>query len=418
VRRISLTRRPNAARWPVGPAALSRRIHRGTVAGRSLPTGALLVALVSATALLPASTQSLTWSIVRSPNVNPAEDASAFDAVSCTSATSCMATGYYYGRFRNGTPESALAETWNGTTWSVVPTPRPVRKALYGVSCTSAKACVAVGSDDLNDDFTQSQVEEFWNGARWSIMPRIRDIASELLGVSCASPTDCIAVGDQASFTYGRYLTFIQSWNGRMWSTVPSPSVGSGDNFLSGVSCLSATACTAVGIRYYGLTSSAPLIESWNGKRWAVEKAPNKTASGDLEGVSCVSVRACVAVGTYYTGKYVVNKTLIESWNGTRWSIDPAPEPKHRPQSELYGVSCASPASCTAAGNYWDKGNYAESFVESWNGTRWSIEPTPNVSSALTVNIFEGVSCATARFCDAVGLHNNRTLVETGVHHG
>ena len=45
------------------------------------------------------------------------------------------------------------------------------------------------------------------------------------------------------------------------WSVVPSPSVGTGGNDLYGVSCVSATACTAVGRGLIGGVSRN-LIES------------------------------------------------------------------------------------------------------------------------------------------------------------
>jgi hypothetical protein len=374
--------------------------------------GALLIAAVSATALISASSQALTWSVVPSPSLTPGKDANSLVAVSCVSTTHCMATGYYYGKSRHGTPESALAETWNGTTWSVVPTPKPTLRALYGVSCPSATACIAVGASELSLNFTQIQLAEFWNGTTWSVMPNLANIGSELLGVSCVSPTDCTAVGDQSDFSNGRSLTFIESWNGTTWSTVPSPNTKSGDDFLSSVSCISATNCTAAGVRYPAkLSGSSPLIESWNGKSWSIEPAPNEAGNGDLNGVSCVSARSCVAVGTYLAKTPVVNKALIEKWNGTRWSIAALPQQ----QSELNGVSCVSAADCWAAGLQWKSVTAnASTFMERWNGTSWSVEPTPNVRTAATYNIFGGVSCASAGFCEAVGWHGPRTLVEAG----
>src|SRR5215469_11862167 len=400
VRGINLTRRLHIARRAAIPGAFSRRAHRTAIQGRRLPMGALAIAVVSATALAPASTQALNWSIVPSPNISPAKDDNVLDAVSCASPTSCMAAGYYYGRSRHGTPESALAETWNGTSWSAIPTPRPVNSALYGVSCTSARACVAVGSSELSPNYTQIQLVEIWNGTRWSIMPVLAHIASDFYAVSCVSATDCTAVGDQGNFASGRYLTFIESWNGHEWSTVPSPNAGAGDNFLTGVSCLSASACTAVGVQYRKSLASGPLIESWNGKRWSIVPAPNKAGSGELDAVSCVSADACVAVGTYLSKASAANMPLIESWSGSRWSI----EPVNGPQSELFGVSCVSASTCKAAGNDWNKSFNAQTFVESWNGTRWSTEPTPNAGSpARSANILRAVSCASASFCATVG---------------
>jgi hypothetical protein len=375
--------------------------------------GALVIAAMATTALIPASGRALTWSIKPSPSVSPAKDDNVLDAVSCVSATSCMATGFYYGRSKHGQLETALTEAWNGTTWSAVPSPSPVGSALYGVSCVSARACVAVGASFVG----QVQLAEFWNGTRWSVMPNNGNVlGSELLGVSCVSATDCIAVGDRAAL--GRYQTFIQSWNGTRWSTVPSPNPGSADNFLSGVSCISATACTAAGQFTFGSFHAAPLIESWNGTRWSAVPAPNKTESGYLNGISCASADACVAVGTYLGHVSAENKTLIESWNGSHWSI----EPVTGRQSRLSGVSCVSASICKAAGNDWNKSFNAQTFVESWNGTAWSIEPTPNNgSAAASINSLNAVSCASASFCAAVGNHGpanghlaSYTLAEIG----
>jgi hypothetical protein len=41
-----------------------------------------------------------------------------------------------------------LAERWDGTGWTVEPTPNPIAamlSCLYGASCTDGGACVAVG---------------------------------------------------------------------------------------------------------------------------------------------------------------------------------------------------------------------------------------------------------------------------------
>jgi len=66
-----------------------------------------------------------------------------------------------------------------------------------------------------------------------------------------------------------------------------------------------------------------------------------------LDGVSCVSVSSCEAVGNYSSNS--LGQTLIESWNGTVWSVVPGPGPS---VAYLYGVSCVSARSCKATGEY------------------------------------------------------------------
>jgi hypothetical protein len=58
-----------------------------------------------------------------------------------------------------------LAETWNGKTWAIEPTPDPTRaqySGLGGVSCTSAEACTAVGDYDDSADI-EVTLAEAWN---------------------------------------------------------------------------------------------------------------------------------------------------------------------------------------------------------------------------------------------------------------
>jgi hypothetical protein len=103
---------------------------------------------------------------------------------------------------------------------------------------------------------------------------------------------------------------------------------------------VSASVCTAVG-GYVAAATARTLVESWNGTAWSAVPSP---AKGVLEGVSCVSASACTAVGEGGAG------TLIESWNGTAWSV--VPSPFKGMGGFLSGVSCVPGSGCTAAGNY------------------------------------------------------------------
>ena len=409
-------------RWTWWPWAAGRPEGSGALAGfrRQLPVahltrGAVVLGLVSAAALAPTGGQGLTWRVVPSPNVNFPAESSTLDAVSCVSPAGCMAVGSYYGTHQGGAPETALAESWNGTRWSVAPASRPVRGVLLGVSCTSAASCVAVGRSGVNPT---TQFMESWNGTTWSVMPAAATVGSELLGVSCVSAADCTAVGDR--FRSPRDLTFIESWNGTTWSTVPSPDTKAGQDSLVSVSCVSRTACTAAGVHFSPGFSTRPLIESWNGKRWSLTLAPNVNNNASFSGISCVSIRSCVAVGDYLD-KSVDNKSLIESWNGTRWTIEPTP----KEQSELLGVSCVSATNCRAAGFAWTPFGNTNTLIESWNGSRWAIEPTPNPPPASDFHNLLGVSCASARFCAAAGTYGDfsrphapaRTVTEIGSAH-
>jgi hypothetical protein len=286
--------------------------------------------------------------------------------------------------------------------WSIVPSPDQrvtAADALNGVSCVSASACTAVGFS-VNAGGVDQTLAESWNGTAWSIVPSPDQGTTNnvLNGVSCVSASSCTAVG--YSVNAGDLdQTLVESWNGTAWSMVPSPSGGA----LDGVFCLSASSCTAVGHGYNRFTEQT-LVESWNGTAWSIVPSPDKTLTthNGLNGVSCLSASSCTAAG-YYVNAVGAYQTLAESWNGTAWSMVRSPS-----GGALTGVSCISARSCTAVG--WNGGT----VVESWNGTAWSIVPSPNRGP----DGFSSVSCVSAGSCTAAGNYVNasgvyQTLVES-----
>ena len=112
-------------------------------------------------------------------------------------------------------------------------------------------------------------------------------------------------------------------------------------------------------------------------------------------------------------------RTLIESWDGTHWSVVPSPNPGAAGSiRDLSGVSCVSAAVCTATGS--SVGNQALTLIESWNGTRWRVVPSPSRGNA---SYLTGVSCASASACTATGYtlggrQGSGTLVESGTTSG
>ena len=101
------------------------------------------------------------------------------------------------------------------------------------------------------------------------------------------------------------------------------------------------------------------------------------------------------------------SQTLAESWNGIAWTLQPTPSPNGG--SELDVVSCPATTNCAAVG---DEGGASATLTEAWNGAKWTVVPSP--SPGLAKNIVDGVSCASATGCLAVGLADTRALAEAG----
>ncbi|HXP20551.1 MAG TPA: hypothetical protein VN840_12985 [Streptosporangiaceae bacterium] len=260
-----------------------------------------------------------------------------------------------------------------GKGWTIQPT--PVISSSYwgiasiqltGVSCASASSCTSVGSYFYVYGHGRAHgpqggtLAEHWNGSKWKVQATPSPSRfSTLTGVSCASATRCTAVG----YTYGGG-TLAEHWNGRKWTiqATRSPSSSSG---LTGVSCASATRCTAV-----GSTGSGTLAERWNGRKWTIQATPIQPSTGSyFASVSCVSVTSCTATGVGIDKVSGNPIALAERWNGRSWRIQATPNPAE-PAIGLYGVSCDSAISCTAVGSYYTGGatEFFFSLAEHWQG--------------------------------------------------
>jgi hypothetical protein len=330
------------------------------------------------------------WSIQRTPT--PEAGGSILYGVACPSPRVCVAAG---------STSKTLVERWHGSRWQVQPTPTPKGNVppdseFYGVSCTSGRACTAVGYfDHMGSDFT---LAGRWNGSRWS--DERSPHQGDLSGVSCASGRACTAVG--SFYNSGHTLsTLAERWNGSRWSPqrTPNPESAMVGSSLEGVSCTSVRACTAVGAVQKRDGKSRTLVERWNRSRWSIQRT-SRLRLGDsagLHAVSCPSKTACVAVGNHGP------LTLVERWNGARWSVQTSPNPHGATTSRLNGVSCSSVNVCTAVGTFDNTAHKGFTLAERWNGSRWSIQRTPNPKSATVASILLGVSCASARTCVAAG---------------
>jgi hypothetical protein len=349
-------------------------------------------------------------SIVTSPNVTGATE-NGLEGVACVSASNCTAAGHYD---LTGGVERTLIEHWNGTAWSIVASPNPgaTQSAFNGVACSGASDCEAVG--EYESTSSENTLVEHWNGVSWSPVasPNAPGSSfSQLFGVACAGAASCEAVGDYYTSS-GDERTLVERWNGTAWSIVPSPNVtGAHLDELDGVACTGSTSCEAVG---YELTGSVTkvLAERWNGTAWSLVSTGALTAVfADLHSVSCTSASNCMAAGTFFPTQGV-SKTLVEHWNGSTWTVVPSPNPPSN-ATFLEGVACGGPWNCEAVGDY-VSGTFDVTLAERWNGAAWSIVTTPNPSGAALSNLV-AVACPALADCEAVGHFNTsggRTLVE------
>ena len=260
-----------------------------------------------------------TWKVIPSPNVGTGTFGNQLNGVAVVSANDVWAVGF--SPAPSGMPlyiRQTLIEHWNSTNWSVVPSPNPPASddvRLNGVTAISANDIWAVGHSGNNCCAPYQTLTIHWNGTRWSIIPSPSPgtyLGNDLTAVAAISANDAWAVGEYRSGQSGQLGgALIMHWDGTSWKVVPNPS----KSRLYAITAISAKDVWAVGDEQ---------IMHWNGTGWSIvsfPKFPSQFTS--LRGISAVSAGDVWAVGyrqfTYFSGYRTYPVTY--HWNGTTWSL-------------------------------------------------------------------------------------------------
>lgn len=258
---------------------------------------------------------------------------------------------------------------------------------------------------------------EHWDGRGWQVVPSPskntvhgQPASNFLTGVVALAPDDVWAVGYAATFVY-LSETLTLHWNGSTWSIVPSPSPGEGFGILfSGITAVSTNDVWAVG---QGDPSglNGTLIQNWNGTSWSVIPAPGFPDGDTALATSAISAADIWTVGAYFisNAEGSAAQTAAWHWDGTSWSIvrSPSPSPYF---SLFYGVVGISSDDVWAVGAYQTNlaGVVLTSMIQHWDGTSWSVFPSPRVKYAELL----GVASVSPTELWSVGFQAGRTLIE------
>lgn len=276
------------------------------------------------------------------------------------------------------------ASARSAATWAIVPNPPFPGFNLQSVSCTGPTSCSAVGIFGVH--FRSFPVAEHWDGKAWTEVdsPSDGSIFAGLSGVSCVAAAKCTAVGGG----------LVEHWDGTAWTLVAHPELGG----LAAVSCAGPDDCMAVGSTG-GSSGLKTYAERWDGTAWTVVPSPTDPGASfsQLFAVSCTPDHHCSAAGTSD------NTALTERFDGTTWTIVPRPVPSGATSSALSAVSCAAATDCTAVGGYHLDPITEKVLIERWDGTAWMIVPSAGPFGPDVNGHLYGVSCTTPIDCTAVG---------------
>jgi hypothetical protein len=334
------------------------------------------------------------------------------------SATNNVSTAYGSDHTFTTTPQWSLLEPAG---------PAEAKYAtLHSISCASSIACISVGRYKKSSGGLLTLAEQ-WNGAEWITQSTSNPsgaVESLLSGVSCSSSTACTAVGVYEK-TVGTPLTLAERWNGMEWKIQETPNPTEGDHGLIGVSCASASFCMAVGSGRSSTNEDKSYAERWNGTEWTLQSMPSgEWSEVDIEAISCTSSSECTAVGRAHEGPRTEGDhyNIVEHWNGTEWKIETVPFGSSAEEtfSELDGISCSTSTNCTAVGRYLPEVSEAltltgeSTLALHWNGTEWTHQSTPNPSSFYESTL-SGVSCFSGSACMAVGEYEGSVGVKSAL---
>ena len=363
-------------------------------------------------------------------------------SVSCGSAGNCAAGGYYT---RHGRYQGFVVSEANGRWGRAIEVPglgalnADGSAEVNSVSCGSAGNCAAGGSYQDQHRHTQGFVASETNG-RWGRAIEVPGLGAlntgafvaegaEVTSVSCASAGNCAAGGYYSTRPVRdrvRRQAFVASeQNGRWGMAIEVPGIAAlnAGHYAEvfSVSCGSEGNCAAGG----NAASSAPNINGGGDQQgfvvsesngaWgqAIEvpglAALNTNGDAGVLSVSCASPANCTAGGNY---NYIYNHSygkgyVVSEKNGT-WSHAinvRGLQAVHAGQyTDVKSVSCASPGNCAAGGWYGD--SEFQGLVVSENNGAWGRAINVPGLEALNKDGYasvNSVSCAPAGNCVAGG---------------
>jgi hypothetical protein len=332
------------------------------------------------------------WQVVPTPDIGTA---SRLEDVTVVSANDIWAVGQ--------AGESTLTLHWNGTQWSIVPSPNVtgngVQNDLRGVYAVASNDIWAVGAtSDLYNSPGWKTLTMHWNGSEWSIVPspNLTELGTcnSLQAVAAISSNDVWAVGGIPQGYCGNEKAILMHWDGSAWTIVPAPAETalwySSSRF--GVAAVASNDVWTTGDRQ-------PF--HWDGSEWTVV-----AGAGDVLKASAAAANSVWTVGsyTYYDGYYTYGP-FPEAfyWDGTQWR---GTVPQSPTSNETFNGVVA-----IAANDVWAMGSSGKfTLTEHWDGANWSIVPSangnPNPGSNLSVaNVLVAADAVSSTNVWAVGYY-------------
>jgi hypothetical protein len=279
-----------------------------------------------------------------------------------------------------------------GTNWAIVPSSAAI-KDPRSIAVIAQDDIWVVGAQVVPSAKVHPAAEH-WDGSTWTLVSTPYSGLGEnaLNGVSAVSSDDVWAVGywQPEKKVSAAFQTLTEHWDGTSWSIVPSPTEpSSGSNTLTSVTALSSHNVWAVGYYFSSKGVRKTLIEHYDGTNWSIEDSPDPGGVSDaLLAVTGVSASDIWAVG--FTSAGFGYDALLLHYDGVSWTRAPGASDPSSAEDVLAGVAQ------DGSGNVWAFGYHVigsdyRTLVESWDGSGWSLSPSTNGTDGV-VTVLRGGS--------------------------
>jgi hypothetical protein len=214
------------------------------------------------------------WRSFAPPTAFDTPDQPAINDVVSISPTDAWAVG----SVETTTGADAITDHWTGRRWQVVANPgtgSDGRWNLTAVDARSPEDVWTVGEGGTGTD--SSALTMHWDGSSWSILPtpNVPTTVPRVTGgfdsdyltdVAVVSPRDVWAVGWHDRAGVGRPLLLAERWDGSRWRVVTTPTY-LGGHWLNAVTASSRNDVWAVGSSFIP-DAEIPYVMHWDGSSW------------------------------------------------------------------------------------------------------------------------------------------------------
>lgn len=364
-------------------------------------------------------------------------------SLACTSAGNCVAAGDYSAS--SGAVQGLIVGETNGVWAPPISIQPPVGAGpnpavtIYGVSCSVAGNCAAVGDyEDAARNIVPLTVNEdggTWQRARALVLPKnalVNGQAGELRDVVCSAPNNCSAVGEYFDDyrAYPRSEGFVATEVRGRWSAASEVTMAKRTNFnpfvtFSQLACSSVGNCVGVGSYIDANSVTEGLIVSqvrgaWrNGVSLALPSSASAFAGASLSEVTCLPDSSCAAFGTFNSSTGAVEAMATSGANGS-WArgteLAMPAGASANPHAFLFGyngIACAAVGNCSVGGQYKDSAGAYQGFLANevdgvWTPAVEMALPSGGVSSGPNGGIV-ALTCPAVGGCQASGAYLDNT---------